>query len=271
MQNLISGKFVSTFLAGIIGFLNPVVVGFEKQGYCGNGEATELTQTINYDHKETTVVEIPNGMPFYDISGDTTGNSKCANVAGAVILGYYDRYYEELIPDYKSYTKLGTRVIYKSLGVEVENVINSLYSLMGTDKWQAGTTFEGFNNGLEEYIENHGYSYSTRNVWNSNLSLYESSVNNEKPVVIFASGFSFVSDLAESNGRDVITIDKYQDNHAMVGYGYRIDEYYNANNQLIETRTYLSVINGGTIDRSIKYLCLDGLTEINHVIEVTIS
>lgn len=271
MQNLISGKFVSTFLAGIIGFLNPVVVGPEKQGYCGSGEATEITQTISYDHKETTVVEIPNGMPFYDLSDDTTGNSKCANVAGAVVVGYYDRNYEELIPDYKAYTKLGTRIIYKSLGVEVENVINSLYSLMETNKGQAGTTFEGFNSGLENYVENHGYSYATRDVWNGNLSLYKSSVNNEKPVVIFASGFSFVSDSAESNGKDVLTIDKYQDNHVMVGYGYRIDEYYNSNNKLIETRTYLSVMNGGTIDRSIKYLCLDGLTEIQHAIEVTIS
>lgn len=83
MQNYVFGKLVSSFLAGVIGFLSPVVLCTEKQGYCGSGEATEITQTINYDHKETTVVEIPNGMPFYDIAG---GNNKCANVAGAVIL-----------------------------------------------------------------------------------------------------------------------------------------------------------------------------------------
>lgn len=268
MQNYVFGKLVSSFFAGVIGFLSPVVLCTEKQGYCGSGEATEITQTINYDHKETTIIEIPSGVPYYNASVE---ENRCANIAGAVVLGYYDRFCEELIPNYKAYTKLGSRIIYKNKGIEVENVIDSLYDLMRTDKGQAGTTFDGFNSGMEAYIENHGYSYATRDVWNSDLSLYKDAVNSEKPVVIFASGFSFVSDLSEADSRDVITIDKYQDNHAMVGYGYRIDEYYNSDNKLIETRTYLSVMNGGAIDRSIKYLCLDGLTEINYAIEVTIS
>ena len=272
-----------TFLAKVatlgMALVCPFTMGFaaketEEQGYCANfrgaGVPTEYSETITYDHKETTTVEFEYGIPYYRL---TSFGNICANMAGAVIIGYYDRFAEDLIPNFKAYMQLGSYISYKGNTGEVENVIDSLYDFMGTNIEQDGTNFNGFNSGMAAYAATYGgYTYTQSNVWGSSLTAYKNAIAAEKPVAVFATGFSLLSSLTEGNGVDTLGIMEYDgDKHVMVGYGYRIDNYYNSSNKLIETRTYLIVFNGGMIDKGVKYLQLDGRSNIDHAIAVTIS
>lgn len=272
-----------TFLAKVatlgMALVCPFTMGFaaketEEQGYCANfrgaGVPTEYSETITYDHKETTTVEFEYGIPYYNL---TSFGNICANMAGAVIIGYYDRFAEDLIPNFKAYMQLGSYIRYKGTTSEVSNVIDKLYDYMGTDVGQSGTDFNGFNSGMAAYAAAYGgYTYTQSNVWGNNLTAYKNAIAAEKPVAVFATGFSLLSSLTEGNGVDTLGIMEYDgDKHVMVGYGYRIDNYYDSSNRLIETRTYLIVFNGGMINTSIKYLQLDGHTNVDHAIAVTIS
>lgn len=276
MKKTIVTKLVSLFAS--LCMLSPVVLtGFASRQYFkeeyssdfrGAGIPTIYSETVNYDHKDTVSVSIKYGVPYYNLNA--LGN-KCANLAGAVVIGYYDRFFENLIPDFKAYTQLGSHITYKGSTSEVNNLVDTLYVLMSTDVGHSGTDFNGFNKGMTTYVKNHGYIYAKKEVWNKNLIEYDNAIDEEKPVAVFASGFSLISKLSERDGKDEIEIQKYKDKHVMVGYGYRIDKYYDKNNNLIDTRTYLTVYNGGMINRTIKYLWLDGNTTVDHALAVTIS
>ena len=126
--------------------------GFGYQGSIGTFE--DQTQTISYATKDTSVAySIPYDLPNY---GTETDTSSCANTAGTVLIGYYDRFYEELIPNFQTYTTMGSVVIYRTATAEIANVADELHTLMGTDSSYQGTTFAGFQAGMEAYVEDKG-------------------------------------------------------------------------------------------------------------------
>ena len=238
-------------------------------GYCGMGElADTYAETINYDHKETVSVEIPYGLPFYS---STQYDDACTPIAGTVLIGYFDRFCENLVPNYKTYTQFGSRVIYRSMGTQMQGVLSDLYSLMGTNSGGTGTTFNGFNSGMSAYASQHGYTYSWSNVWSSDLSSYGAAIESGKPVAVFLMGFSLVSAESTSAGKDVFTISEYTGNHVVASYGYKIDYYYDFADNLITSRTYLTVINGGYLNSSIKYICLNGRSNVAYAISTWIE
>lgn len=238
----------------------------ETDNYFGMGTFTTYSETINYEYKETTTVEIPYGLPFYSA---TTYIDSCAPLAGTVLVGYYDRFCENLVPDYKTYIQFGSRIIYRAAGTEIDDVFMSLYDYMDAD---GGTTYAEFNRGMSDYAESKGYAYSRSSVSLSNLGgAYETAIEAGKPVAVFLSGFSLVTEADEEDGKDVFEIGQYNGNHVVAAYGYKIDRYYDSDDNLIATRTYLSVINGGGLSSAVKYLCLDGRSNVIYSIAVTIS
>ncbi len=241
-------------------------------GYSGDGSVTEVTQTVNnYATKETETYTIQYDLPNY--MGSVYGVTSCANTAGAIILGYYDRFYENLIPNYQSYTRIGSVVRYKTGTTEVFNLVNELYDLMGTDSYQLGTTFAGFQSGMQQYVTGKGYTYTTVNMFingSLNMNSYKNAVQAGKPVALFLSGFAMFKSLDEAIPTDTITSDFYNSTHATVGCGYKIDKYYNANGQLINTRNYLRIASG-LEEYDIGYLNINGLGQLDRAISVEIS
>ncbi|MFR3549432.1 MAG: hypothetical protein ACLTTW_03920 [Coprobacter sp.] len=73
-------------------------------------------------------------------------------------MGYYDRFFENLIPNYQSYVRIGAVIRYKSASTNVDNMLDELYVLMDTDQGQLGTTYTGFQEGMKAYVENRGYT-----------------------------------------------------------------------------------------------------------------
>ena len=168
---------------------------------------------------------------------------------------------------------MGGVVIYKSPTIEIQNLTLELANLMNTDGNQEGTTFSGFQSGMESYVEGKGYTYSSTNIfsWGSfNFNNYKSAIENGKPVAIFLSSFAFLADITENQGVD--TIDSYYcaNTHVVVGYGYMQHTYYNANGGTVDTRTYLQIATG--LDSyGLAYLNINGLGNMDRAISITIS
>lgn len=239
-------------------------------GHSGSGGFTELSETIAYSYRTEDVYSIKGDIPNYS---STEGATNCANVAGGVLIGYYDRYCEDLIPNFQNYRVLGTAIIYKTLTTETSNVIKTLKDLMGTDKNQQGTTFTGFQNGMSEYARSHGYTYSSESVLsggNFDFDKYKNSLQNNKPVALFLNNYAFLSYIEENDGQDVIHSEHTSVAHVVAACGYKQHFYYDSNGQKIAERTYLKVCSGFTT-RGICYLNINSVSKIDKAVSVTIS
>ena len=239
--------------------------------YYGSDSFVEQVQTVSYSTKSTESYTIPYDLPnYFGVVNEETG---CANNAGACIIGYYDRFYENLIPNYKSYVKIGNVIRYRTGTTEVIDLVEELYVLMGTDVNHLGTTFSEFQAGMLQYVANKGYTYSTTNLFvngSFNIQNYKSAVQNGKPVALFMTGFALVNEIIETTNMDTVLSGYSMAPHVMVGCGYKIDKYYNSNGAIQDTRTYLKVASGSNI-YGIGYLNINGLGQMDRAISVTIS
>ena len=235
------------------------------------GQFTEQIQTVSYSTKSTDTYSIQYDLPNYH--GSIEGMTSCANLAGAVIIGYYDRFNENLIPNYKSYIQLGSILRYKTGTDEVFALVQQLYELMGTDVGHLGTTFSEFQDGMNQYVTGKGYTYTTANMFSYgefSLSNYKDAVEDGKPVAIFLTGFALVNDITESGTTDTISSGYSPKTHVVVGCGYRTDTYYNASGAVITTRNYLKVASGFDT-YGIGYLNINSLGQIDRAVSVQIS
>lgn len=235
--------------------------------YCGGITFTTRTETINYVTKDKQEKMFQYEVPGYTKQG---AQSSCANIAGAIAIGYYDRFYENLIPDFVSYMQIGPVLMYKSGGLEVEALINSLHYAMGTDVGGAGTTFEGFQNGMKSYVNGQGYTYQNQDLGSFDFEKFKTAIENDKPVALFLDDFSLKITGEDNGSREIIKSDYCNTPHVAIAYGYRIETYYNANNQVITTRTYLKVASG-LINYRLTHLCLDGKSTIDRAVAISIS
>ena len=213
-------------------------------GHSGSGNNTEINETVYYANKTENTYSIKGDLPKYS---SVEGGTNCANVAGSVLVGYYDRFCENLIPNFVTYRMLGTAIIYKAMTSETGDVVIALKDLMGTDKNQSGTTFTGFQNGMSDYARIHGYTYSSESVLtggNFDFSKYKQAVENNKPVALFLSNYAFLNKIQEDGGQDVITSEHSTVAHVVIACGYMQHNYYNSIGQKTEERTYLKVCSG---------------------------
>ncbi len=246
-------------------------LAYKGFGYCGDGTTTAVTQTVSYATKQTTSYYIPYELP--NLGGSINGVTGCANTAGGIVITYYDRFCENLIPDFQSYIQMGSMICYRSGGTEITNMILELYDLMGTDVDGLGTTYTGFQTGMQQYATEKGYTYSTTNLFTNgslNMSSYQSAVQSGKPVVMFMSGFAMLGQTTTENNVDTINSHYINNTHVTVGYGYKIDNYYNASGQLIDTRRYLNVASG-LVEYGLGYLNINALGTMDRAMSVNIS
>lgn len=251
-------QIIFSVLATIIGSLSSAGFYTESQSelrYCGTGNKTEQTETINYSRKEVQEFSISGNLPVYMISTDNPAG--CANVAGAVAIGYYDRFCENLVPNVKTYMQLGNSIIYKMPTQAISDIIGELTDLMDTNKNGAGTTINGFHKGMRDYVSGKGYTYSYNSVGDLSFSLYKNAVKNNKPVAIFLRNYSLLKSMGNSDGKDNIVTEHSAVAHVVVGRGYRVDTYYNSNNKMIASRTYLKVSDGAD-GAALRYLAVTG-------------
>ncbi len=240
--------------------------GFRNTG----ASSYEHIEEISFDHKETISYSMKGEVPNYV---GTLGANNCAVTSGTILIGFYDRYHEDLIPNFKSYYQFGQGIIYKGTAFEIEDVMHELYDRMGTDVGQGGTTYSGFQSGMASFCADRGFTYQSSSVLSYgslNFEAYKQSVENYKPVALFLSTYSYMDLIREGENKDIVESTRYNSSHVVIGCGYRRDIYYNASGNVITTRTYLRAASTSAI-QDMTYVNINGFGQIDKAISVNIE
>lgn len=200
-------------------------------------------RTVEYAHKEVDTYSNPYKAPTFIPSLPNA----CAVEAGGNAIVYYDRLYNELIPNY-THNYIWGVFTYGSQNSAVTNMFTSLHSLMGTT--QSGTTISGFKSGLSSYVTGKNRTAqiisATGSYYNINFNYLKAQLELEKMAVIFVDTYSITpfAGIQVYDGYDEITHNVYTGCHTMLVYGYYDINYYDANWDLVSRDTYLYVATG---------------------------
>lgn len=217
--------------------------------YFGVSLGTSETETINYATKTVTTGRVNPSFPnCYNLNSDI--DNVCANVAGANIINYYDRFYDDLIPSYTSGAMRGSNYIYYGMPVnsdKKQQVINTLNSYMRTNIDYPGTTQDQYKQGLMRYVNEKNKNVTYTSILSNNqfdLNKFIAQIQQGNPVTLYLSGFNITS--ISDNGSTATLYKSIfgKDNHIMIAYGYQKIDYYNNNGALILSKTYLEIAPG---------------------------
>lgn len=254
----------------LCGLLSLFSVGGKTARYSGYGDAVtyglKTTETVTYTNREESYIETVKGAPKY--SQISQYPNSCGPVAGANIVGFYDKYYEELIPNYTPVLSSGK--YRKADTVYIPNLMGELYTLMRTNVDDVGVSETDCLNGLRTYVQNKGRSLTYTNIYSSNQiseSAIKSAINNNRPSLVFCNSITLHNFFNVSNTE---TIEKltYEGGHIVVAYGLLEIKYY-SNSGLFRTDKYLAVSTG--LELVTGYLKLDNTGWCNAAYAVTIS
>ncbi len=251
-----------------------LIAQLAEQGfnYFGGSTATYTDHivTVNYATKSTTSYSIQYDLP--NIMGSVPGGS-CGHTAGAIILTYYDRFCENIIPNFVPYIYFGPLLKYKANSTEVYNMNLELVDLMLIGEPHEGTTYSEFQLGMETYVEQQGYTYTSTNLFTNgsfNFNNYKNAVESNKPCALFLTNFAMLDGYLVYDGGEEIRSGYCPVSHIAAACGYKIDTYYDENNNVIDTRTYLKVASGLN-SYGIGYLNINGITTISKAISILVS
>ena len=215
--------------------------------YNGGGSAIYTKESFDYATRSSESYFINPSFPkYFNATGDL--KNACANVGGANIIGYYDRFFTNLIPDCEP-GYFTTRYNYYPMGKNVtaiQALIRDLYTRMETNTSGEGSTQTQYKNGLASYIKSKGWNATFNSVMTEGKFDLDKAIEQFKkgnPITLFLSKFIFTS--VADNGSNVVW-DKlqYDDNHIAVAYGYNKVTYYDANGKVIKSVVYLYVASG---------------------------
>ena len=211
--------------------------------YCDDGimPIAEINSvTVNYENKSENTFSMALKHPDYTYSANL---SDCACTAGSNVLGFYDRYDEDLIPNHNSGTLFAGKFIYSSQDANIYELVKQLYIDMGTTS--EGTTVEEFKSGMIKYCNRKGKTITFTSCMRNgkfDYSLAKSYTEANQPVVLFCSGYN-VADITPYGQSDIISYYEATANHVMVGFGYKEINYTVATNANV-TYQYMAVASG---------------------------
>lgn len=203
--------------------------------------SSTVTDRIEFTKRDITSIETTKGVPLYSQVG-TYANS-CGAVAGAIVVGFYDAYYENLIPDYVPVFSNGK---YKRNDtVYIPKLFGDLYDLMRTNVDDVGVSEEDCKNGLRAYVNNHGQNLSYSNVkgYNAiNEAAFVNAIKNNQPVLLFCDKMDLYS-IGNNSTFDIVVKTDFNGAHIAVGYGLYTLTYYNGDNNF-RTDKYIRIATG---------------------------
>ena len=198
------------------------------------------TETVTFDKKETDART--NFAPQYTtLSGLANA---CGAVAGAEVIGYYDKYYPNMIPDWESFYAASGKYRPQDK-VYIPSVINELFTLMNTNVGGAGVSASDFTSGLTTYIKNQGYGVSMQNVVSGtavDYSACKSAIASNKVIALLSLATN-VYTISEGATQDIVSTLTISDSHIMIASGYQEIKYYK-NGSLFRTDRYLIASSG---------------------------
>lgn len=229
---------------------------------------TELI-TILYESKQKSQFNLALSAPEYIYAPYP---SCCACVAGANIIGYYDRYIEDLIPNFNpgNYVYDSDLYVYTVANEEVYKVVRQLYVDMGTD--DKGTTVDMFKSGMKKYCDRKGLSITFTSCFSGNKFDYVLAKSimqyGNQPIALFISNYH-IAEMSEADGDDRILYYNYYTNHVMVGFGYKQIKY-TYNSGATETYQLIKVSTGQSFNSS-GYFNINYNSTLNEAYAIKIS
>lgn len=189
--------------------------------YCDDGimlAAANTSITVNYENKDENTFSMALKHPSYTFSAN---RADCACIAGANVLGFYDRYDEDLIPEHTSGKLVFGKYMYSNQDTYIHELVRQLYVDMGTNS--EGTTVTEFKNGMITYCNRKGKNISFTSCMRNNkfdYSVAKSYMESNQPIVLFCGGYNVANIDINEKSDDIIYYESSA-NHVMVGFGYK--------------------------------------------------
>lgn len=248
-------KIISSFFVLLLICFVPFSLGMAKKEelhYCdtisplnNGGQNVSEWITIEYDSYTVSEMYMNRITPRYE--GSYLSNS-CAPVAGISILGYHDVTKDNLIPNFTAgYTYEG-EFYYSAQDQVVDDTLEELYDLMGTNTTGAGTTETQFINGLTSYVNGQGYNIafnSCGSTFNKDTAI--SYLNNQIPIVMFLNTYVYYVDVCITMGDTSAEMHRLTspNGHVVSVFGYREYNFYSGGS-IFRTDRYMLVSFGDT-------------------------
>lgn len=184
----------------------------------GLEDPVEVEVVVEYQNVSEDYYKMAFQIPQYCNFGLTGG---CAAVAGGNLIGYFDRYYENLIPNHAAGEMKGNYYYYNFPDDYVTDAISTLYNDMhGTEN---GISEANFKSGLQTYCSRKGLSCSFTSLKSGgslNYQSVKSSMKSGNPVALLLNTYH-TCHISFGNQKDYFDYTNYSGNHVMVGFGYR--------------------------------------------------
>ena len=242
------------------------VADIADTAYAASGSFTTSSETVYYTYRSYDGYLLASQYPKYTEVGLA---SACAPVAGGNLIGYYDRFCTDLIPDYTPGIELPNGMyMYYTAGTPVINMIYDLYDDMGTTS--IGTTYDQFISGMQTYCSRAGYTFSYSDCMSGgslDYSYVKSEIDAGRPVALFVSQYT-VANIAAKDGYDNIDSLHGTGNHVMAGFGY-YDITYTLTSGGTQNSRYVAVATG-LGRQSTGYFNIDRDTTINDACSINI-
>ena len=178
-------------------------------------------------------------------------------MAGANVLGYYDRTYTNLIPNFSPGVLSGNNYYYYSMSTvsgTISPLISTLYTAMSTNP-NSGTTQANFEAGLTNYVTGCGQTMTFSSAMYSgslNYNVVVPQMASGKPITLFVSNYYMVSASIGATTA-IYNTTYYSGNHAMVAFGYRRLRYFK-NSAMIRCDIMLYCSTGSSSGQTGWYL-----------------
>lgn len=241
-----------------------------------DSDAYAATYDVYYESITTENVALVSAPSFGNSNPDIT--NYCAVLAGCNIVGYYDRWYTNLIPDFEPgmlFTN-GEYHYYPDLAfTQSEAMKVDVYNAMQTNVGTPGTTSTKFKNGLSSYVSNAGYSLSYSSIYGTSTSVdlqkLTTAVNQNKVCLVMCSKYNYISSITNVTNDSRMHVVKKNSTiaHMMMVYGYYRINYF-ASGSKFRTDTFLYVCSSyGSGDKG--YMLLDDFLTIEEAYVMSIS
>lgn len=238
------GEYVETATGSVISEEDIAVLREKAFGSYNGTSYTTGSETFYYTNKSENKHELAKTHPSYYPSGENIRNA-CAPAAGANVIGFWTRYYPELMPGFTPGTVAFGNYYYKEWANEARALVVELYSAMGTNQNNSGTTIAGFLTGMNSFVGGKGRSIeysSCKSGGRFSFVFAQRKLEENIPLVLFVDGFkidSFIDDGSENT----INYEISTSTHTMAGFGYN-DITYTLSNGTQRNDTYIQVATG---------------------------
>ncbi len=263
-----------TFQSPTTAYASEILYSNDGISFWGEGTPIPSSETIYWDNYVVHDEYFVDQAPSYGVAGSV--DNFCAPAAGTNIIGFYDRFYPNLIPNFEPGMMNNGHYWYlpNMHFASVVQTFNDLYDLMGTNQNGAGTSGEQFKNGLKKFVNNHGYNLSYGSFYQNrtgvNINSLQGMIASNKVGVLLCTKYNFVYDIIHGPNETFISKSDYTLAHMMMVYGYITIDYYK-DGQIFRSDTYLQVSSGYSTGDQGYVLINNNSMEIQEALIVNIS